>query len=684
MLGMLRFTKLGAWLALALLLALSGAGLFVAHFDWNRARPWVNDRISVATGRPFAIEGDLSVRWHWPQARDTGWQRWLPSPTVTARRIVLGDPPLPPNSIGARGGAPAPQPMARVEEASAHVALLPLLERHILIRSVALTQPELRLRRARDGSNNWSFTLPSSDGGNAPWTLSLETLIIGQGRLAFDDASKDLSLQARIDTLPPTPPGTAQGPYALGFSFSGRHGKAAVTGSGRAGNILSLRASRVRFPLQLQARAGPVQARAEGVLDDPATLAGMDFQVMLKARSMADLYPLTGLVLPNTPPFHTTGRLVGSLRPRHAVWDYRDFSGRVGDSDLRGNLSYTSRAPRPLLEGTMFSRRLRLADLGPLIGVSDAPARAAGGKVLPVDAFATERWRTMDLDLHFSGEQIVRDARLPFEKLNLHARMQDAVLTLAPLNFGVARGQLSSEVTLDARSQPVKASVRGEVRALRLAALFPEVALMQKSFGQMDGALALQATGNSVARMLASGTGEIKLYVRDGVLSKQLLDLAALNLGSVVVSKLFGTDREVRLRCAVADLPVRQGLVRIRNFKLSTDEALVDVTGTANLATEQLDLRIRPESLRLKLLSLRTPLYARGSFAQPEVGVEKGPLMLRAGAVAALAALSPLAMTVLPVTVPGAEDDAHCAPLLGEAMRKPAAAATRSPGSMPR
>lgn len=666
--GMLRLAKWSAWVALTLGLLLAAGALFIAHFDWNLARPWLNDTVSQATGRPFAIEGDLSVRWQWPQqGPETGWRHWLPAPTVTARRLVLGDP--------AGAARPPAPPMARVEQVSAHVALLPLLRRELLIRDLALTRPELWLRRTSDGRHNWDFALPPASAADAGWRVRLQTLVIGEGRLALQDALKDLQLQAQVDTLPPAPEGSPASPYGLAFRFNGRHGKAQLAGAGQAGHILALGATRVRFPLQLQAQAGKVQLRAEGVLDQPAALAGMDLRVTLSARSMADLYPLTGLVLPETPPFQTHGRLVGSLKPGHAVWDYRDFSGRVGESDLHGNLTYTSRKPRPLLEGTMFSRRLRLADLGPLIGATSETARR--GKVLPDDAFATARWKSMDLDLRFSGEQIVRDARLPLERLSVHARLEDAVLTLAPLRFGIASGQLDSELRLDARSQPLRSSLRGEVRALKLADLFPKVALMQKSFGQMDGALALQASGDSVARMLASSSGEVKLYVRDGVLSKQLLDMAALNLGSVLVSKLFGTDREVKLRCAVADLPVREGLVQIRNLKLSTDEALVDVTGTANLASEQLDLHIRPESLGLKLLSLRTPLYARGPFAAPEVGVEKGPLLMRAGAAVALAALSPVAMAALPVTVPGAEDDAQCKPLLAAAKRPPSTAPGR-------
>lgn len=50
-------------------------------------------------------------------------------------------------------------------------------------------------------------------------------------------------------------------------------------------------------------------------------------------------------------------------------FNYQNFNGRIGDSDIHGSLTYTTGKPRPKLSGDMESKQLRLADLGPLIGV---------------------------------------------------------------------------------------------------------------------------------------------------------------------------------------------------------------------------------------------------------------------------------------------------------------------------
>ena len=709
----------------------------LVNWDWNRAKPWVNDKVSEATGRTFSIDGDLSADWHWPQPLEEGWRRWVPGVTVRAQQLSLSNPegfevpeapgkgtdqlpalPARPEPAAPAGDADAPTAaaapasagsaasdaaravaleagdtqanaparpltgMGTIASASATLRLLPLLSRTLLLDTVVLTAPDIVLARRQDGRNNWTFTRSHARESTAednPWDLRLNQLVVRGGWLGYADGLKDLALRARIDTLPTGAP-QAEGKYGMKIALQGTYRKARITGEGLAGPVLSLRQQAARYPLRFSARSGSVQTRVEGVLNNPAKLSGMDLQVFVKAPSMADLYELTGLVLPNTPPFQVEGRLLGNLAPANAVWEYRDFNGTVGSSDLHGSLTYTGGEPRPKLQGHMTSKQLRLADLGPVLGApSGVRAQEKGtsrrpGKVLPDARFATDRWGAMDLDLAFAGQKVVRPDSLPLDNLSVRAVLEDRQLRLTPLRFGVAHGRIDSNVLLDSRTDPLQVQLQGSVQGLQLSALFPKVERMQKSLGRLDGALALTGQGQSVARMLATSGGEVRLYIRDGTLSKELLDLAALNLGSVIVSKLFGDDKEVKLRCAVANLDVQGGVASTRTVKLNTEEAIVEAKGTVDLGDELLNLRITPDSLKWKFFSLRTPLYVRGTFADPQVGVEPGPLLLRAGAAVAAALTAPAALALLPITVPAAEDDAHCAALLAKAGAAPASA----------
>ena len=84
-------------------IALATAGLLVAvpavaivvlmNADWNRAKPWLNARTSEALGRPFAIDGDLTLAWRQPARRNQrGWRDYLPWPHLQARDVRMGNP----------------------------------------------------------------------------------------------------------------------------------------------------------------------------------------------------------------------------------------------------------------------------------------------------------------------------------------------------------------------------------------------------------------------------------------------------------------------------------------------------------------------------------------------------------------------------------------------------------------
>src|SRR3546814_14153500 len=108
---------------------------------------------------------------------------------------------------------------------------------------------------------------------------------------------------------------------------------------------------------------------------------------------MADLYPLLGVALPNTPPYRTEGHLIGELEGDD-TWRYESYKGMVGKSDLEGTLVYQLRQPRYLLTGAVTSKMHRLQDLVPLLGADtsedkeskkhDDKQRQTAGKALPV------------------------------------------------------------------------------------------------------------------------------------------------------------------------------------------------------------------------------------------------------------------------------------------------------------
>jgi uncharacterized protein involved in outer membrane biogenesis len=165
--------------------------------------------------------------------------------------------------------------------------------------------------------------------------------------------------------------------------------------------------------------------------------------------------------------------------------------------------------------------------------------------------------------------------------------------------------------------------------------------------------------------MLATSSGELGATVSEGSVSKFILEAAGLNIANLVFVKLFG-DKQIQLNCMAGDFVVERGKAQTRRFVVDTKEAVINISGNVDMATETLDLDVRPQTKGVRIISLRTPLYAKGTFKSGR-GPQKGPLALKAGAAVALATIVNPAAAIIPLVNPGKVDPVDCTALLAQA-----------------
>ncbi|WP_287496617.1 AsmA family protein [Pandoraea sp. CB10b_02] len=652
---MMRWVTSLKWLAITVVAIVLAFAAFITWFDWNYARPWINREVSTASGRPFEIRGDLSLHWLAPNAQAPGLGRWLPRPRLIANDIVLGNV----------AWSQTPD-MITVGRLTFSLEWLPLLDKRVVLPEVTLSAPKVLIEQRADGQNNWTFT--KGNGEPSPWKLRIGRLILEDGVVRANLVPQQLDLTANIATI------DGQAPYGIGVTLKGTFRKVAVTGKGRGGDVLSLEDSGEPYPLDASVRIGRTLIAAQGTFTNPATLSALDMHLRLAGPTMADLYPITGVLLPETPPYETNGHLLHTA----GIWRYERFQGKVGQSDLSGTLVFRQREPRNILQGAVVSNQLRLADLGPVVGgqnpsgggdLTGKPKAPPSDKVLPVDPFKTDRWRAIDADVQFTGRKIVRDKSLPIDNLVTHLVLDDGVLSLKPLEFGVAGGRITSNLVLNGQVEPMKVDSQVSLRHLKMKQLLPDVDLMKTSVGEVNGDAALTATGNSIAALAGSSNGEIKTLIDRGSVSKLLLEYLGLNVGNIVLTKLFG-DKQIEMRCAAADFAVKDGIMDARTFVIDTDDTSIGVTGQIDLKREHFNLTIRPEPKHFGLLSLRSPLHVRGTFKHPDVGVNMPTLVARAGGAIALGVLAPYTALV-PLLELGPGQDSPCGELLASLQHPP-------------
>ncbi|WGK91146.1 AsmA family protein [Pseudomonas migulae] len=675
---MTRTPKIFAWTFASLVVLLAILVLIIAFFDWNRIKPTLNAKVSEELHRPFAINGDLSVVWR-RELDEGGWRAWVPWPHVVAQDLSLGNPDW----------SKQPQ-MATLKRVELRISPLALLAQRVTIPRIDLTEPNADLQRLADGRANWIFKFDPKDPNAEPssWVVDIGSIGFDKGHVTLDDQSLKTQLDLIIDPLGKPIPfsdivgekaaktaqekGAAPQDYAFALKVKGQYHGQKLTGEGKIGGLLALQDSARPFPLQAQVKIADTSVELAGTLTDPLNLGALDLRLKLAGSSLGNLYPLTGVTLPDTPPYATDGHLIAKLHePGGAVFHYEAFNGKIGESDIHGSLAYVASQPRPKLSGSLLSNQLLFTDLAPLIGAdSNAKQKARGGeskqpadKVLPVEEFKTERWRDMDADVEFTGKRIVHSEKLPFNDLYTHLVLTDGVLSLEPLRFGVAGGKLDAQIRLNGRTEPLEGNAKLTGRGFKLKQLFPTFEPMKTSFGELNGDADISGHGNSVAKLLGTANGNLKMLINDGAISRELMELAGLNVGNYVVGKIFG-DKEVKINCAAADFDIKTGLATTRLFVFDTENAIIYIDGTANMATEQLDLTITPESKGWRLISLRSPLYVRGKFIKPDAGVKAVPLLLRGAGMVALGVIAAPAAGLLALVAPSGGEPNQCAPLL--------------------
>ncbi|WP_223435577.1 MULTISPECIES: AsmA family protein [unclassified Pseudomonas] len=675
---MTRTPKILAWTFASLVVLLAILVLIIAFFDWNRIKPTLNAKVSEELHRPFAINGNLAVVWQ-RELDEGGWRAWVPWPHVVAQDLSLGNPDW----------SKQPQ-MATLKRVELRISPLALLAQRVTIPRIDLTEPNADLQRLADGRANWTFKLDPKNPNAKPssWVVDIGAIGFDKGHVTLDDQSLKTQLDLIIDPLGKPIPfsdivgekaaktaqekGAAPQNYAFSLKVKGQYHGQKLAGEGKIGGLLALQDSARPFPLQAQVKIADTSVELAGTLTDPLNLGALDLRLKLAGSSLGNLYPLTGVTLPDTPPYATDGHLIAKLHePGGAVFHYEAFNGKIGESDIHGSLAYVASQPRPKLSGSLLSNQLLFTDLAPLIGAdSNAKQKARGGeskqpadKVLPVEEFKTERWRDMDADVEFTGKRIVHSEKLPFNDLYTHLVLTDGVLSLEPLRFGVAGGKLDAQIRLNGRTEPLEGNAKLTGRGFKLKQLFPTFEPMKTSFGELNGDADISGHGNSVAKLLGTANGNLKMLINDGAISRELMELAGLNVGNYVVGKIFG-DKEVKINCAAADFDIKTGLATTRLFVFDTENAIIYIDGTANMATEQLDLTITPESKGWRLISLRSPLYVRGKFIKPDAGVKAVPLILRGAGMVVLGVIAAPAAGLLALVAPSGGEPNQCAPLL--------------------
>lgn len=502
---------------------------------------------------------------------------------------------------------------------------------------IEIDHPVTNFRQLPDGSNNYTLP-PASTGAKSTSTPpQIGNLIITGGTASVVLAKQKTNFTLAINTQPAP---TANKGDEIVITAHGTYSGQPVTARFVGGALLSLREAANPYPVDLHIANGATKAVITGTVEDPVTFGGANLNFSVSGQNMADLYQLTAIPIPATPPYSIAGRLSYTARIIH----FDDIKGRLGSSDLEGKITETlpTDGSRRLIIANLTSHRVDLTDLAGFLGATPgkastpgqdtatkaAQARAAANpKLLPNTPINLPKLNAANIELHYNGDTIINQDT-PFDNVVVDLSVENGRITLHPLNFAVGSGTIASDFDLQPVNNILHTTANIDFRHLALARLMRATHAFAGD-GVVGGTAHVTGTGNSLAAILGHGNGRLQLFMnKGGDVSALLVDLAGLQVGDAVLSAL-GIPNKANIQCLVSDFTLTNGQLDTKALLLATTEANILGSGTADLTTEKINLALDTEATHFSIGSFSTPINIGGTLKHPSILPAAGPLAAR-------------------------------------------------------
>lgn len=640
----LPWKPIGLWTGGIVGVVLTTFILFLTFADWNALRGPISRFASAASGREIAIRGDLNI------------DPWRLNPLVRVQGLYVGNP----DRYRERGA------FAVVDSAEATIRWLPLFIGRLDFVRLDLNGANISLYRNEDGISNWA---PNPGVRGKPFNLpAIRFFSLNGGQLRYEDDKRRMVLEANFTTRE-SRDANNPGEFALTGegSINNRPFNIELTGA----PLLNVRRDRP-YPFEADVTAGGTHIIANGAISRPFNFGEWHADLRATGQDLADLYPLIGLALPNTPPYNLTGR----VERYGQTYAMPQIAGRVGDSDLRGNFTATrQRNDRLMLEGAFASNSLDFDDLLTVLGAppstqeSASPEQremaarlAAQGRVLPDAQLDISRVRNMDAHVSYRATR-VRSERFPLRGLSLDINLDNGLLRLDPMTLDLRQGRVSGWAAINAREDTPRAELDVRLSNARMESI---LALQGDPplTGRLMGRVRLAGSGASVRDVAANANGTVSLVTPDGEVREALAELTGINVTRGLGLLLARNHSTTPIRCGVASFDVRGGIAHARTIVFDTEDVLIRGAGTVSLRDETLNLSIHGEPKELRLISVDAPISIGGRWRAPRIGIEAEDALGQGGIAAVLGSLVAPIAAVLPFVDAGLAEDANCAALV--------------------
>lgn len=630
---MKRLIKYGLWVVGCFVVLVAAALIIIPRVvNIQKYKPEIAEKISAATGRPVTLGGPLHLS-------------LFPWIGVSFSDFHLGNPP-----------GFARKDFVTIASFEAHLRLLPLLTKKVEIDRFVLNGPEIDLERQKDGRTNWqgigaqkqkapagAEKKEAAPAAGGPAKISLKSLAIGEfsinnGRIHYLDKQHNeqqdisgLSLQLKDVSL--------VRPISVSF-------KALINGQplGMTGRIgpLGQNPGQGILPLDLNFTApGNLKAHLAGQLDQPAGALAYSLTLDVPQFSPRQLMAALKVSLPIKPSdpkaleaVALAMKIKGSKK-QLAISDGRlmldgsrlQFSGdarRLAPLDLvfNGNLDQLN-LDRYLPAKAEKKAGTTKAGVQQQLKTAQVQKRVQPQETKKID-YSPLRKLTLDTTLAVGKLKV---QGLQMENIKLHLTAKDGVFRFEPLAMDLYKGTFVSSGTMNVQGSAPQIAMDANGAGIKVGPLLEDLLGKELMEGTLKTRISLKMVGDTSGAIKRTLNGQGNLLFTDGAimgidLAGMVRNVQASFTGAKVPTQKPKTDfSELN-----APFTIRNGLVNTSQTTLQSPLIRVVATGSADLVSQALDMRVTPKFVATlkgqgdtqQHKGLMVPVLVKGTFNSPE------------------------------------------------------------------
>ena len=626
------------WVVIVLLLLLVTAYIYQYVTRGRVLRQTFLEHATKLVGRDVKIGGDFQLYLH-------------PNIHFVAEHISIANPDWAKDRVLFDAG--------RVD---AEISLWDLILGKQHVRALLLADSNIGLELDKSGRNTWTFA------DDKPFVVPpIDSATVSGTRLHYVDDLRQADIQLQFGDLAAT---NKRVDAPLTFTGGGTAMRAPFT---LRGTLSTPNSTMVGGRTKLVLHAGVADSIIDvsGTLPGVTVIEGANLHIVAAGKNLQSPFKLLGVTVLSTRPY----KLAANLTKTGSTFDLDNLSGHFGDSDIAGELKISRPdGSRLRMDGNLHTKTLSILDVGPFVGYSPEKIDAQGGKaavtlvdghprVLPDAPLAVLGLKPYDAKVHYTADK-VSTGTADIRHLLVDFGLDHSKLTLQPLAFDLAGGRLTSDITINARAQPVATDYDIKLSQVPLNKLLTQFKVDESgTTASLRGRIQLHGLGDTVRKSLSTSTGRIAIVFSKGTLWVRNIELVKLDVQNFLTAFLGSRLKKPRIiNCGLVAFTVKDGVGQADPVFFDTNRANITGTGQISFVDESIKLSIRGRSKEFSLFSGQSPIGIGGYFAAPKVQPISKQLITRAGVGVSLGLLFPPAAILAFVDFGGAKNS-NCAPI---------------------